>query len=79
MNTNLLKPEFQIGKNGLNDNIIKDIKARLKKKKILKIRFLQAAIKGKSKDELFARLKEETGARILKKIGFTLVLKYEKH
>jgi len=79
MNTTDLKPEFQIGKNGLNENIIKDIKARLKKRKIIKIKFLQSAIKGKNKEELFNNLKEHTKSKIIKKIGFTVVLKYEKH
>ena len=79
MNTNDLKPEFQIGKNGLNENIIKDIKARLKKKKTIKIKFLQSAIKGKNKEELFNKLREHTNSRIIKKIGFTVILRYEKH
>ena len=37
------------------------------------------AIKGKNKEELFNNLKESTKSKIIKKIGFTVVLKYEKH
>ena len=79
MNTQLLKPAFQIGKSGVTDGIAKAIAARLKKNKIMKIRFLQSAMKGKNKEELFSLLASKTKARILKKIGFVLVLKYESH
>ena len=77
MNISYLKPEFQIGKSGINGNIIKDIKARLKKKRILKIKFLPTAIKDGDKKEMFNRLAKETSSRIIRKIGFTLVLEYE--
>ncbi len=77
MNIHYLKPEFLIGKRGINDQIVRDIKSRLKKKKILKIKFLPAAIKGTKKQEVFEKLAKEANAKIIKKIGFTLVLKYE--
>ncbi len=79
MNTHYLKAEFNIGKNGITENLIKDIKEKLKKKKMIKIKFLPSIIKGKDKDALFHQLAKETNAKIIKKIGFTIVLKYEGH
>ena len=35
------KVDIQIGKNGLNDNVITQIKTQLKKRRYLKIRFLE--------------------------------------
>jgi RNA-binding protein len=79
MNTHYLKAEFNVGKNGLTENLIQDIKEKLKKKKIIKIKFLPSIIKGKDKDALFHQLAKETNTKIVKKIGFTIVLKYEGH
>ncbi len=77
MNTHYLKAEFNVGKNGVTEHLIKDIRERLKKKKMIKIKFLPSIIRGKDKEDLFHLLAKETNAKIIKKIGFTVVLKYE--
>ncbi len=64
-----------IGKNGLTNNVIKNIKNKLKEKKIIKIKILPTYIKGKDKTYVFNDIAKKTNSRIVRKIGFTLILK----
>jgi len=51
-----LKPKIIIGKKGLTDEIIKNIKNKLKKEKVLKIRILRNAYFGKERKEYLISL-----------------------
>ena len=62
----------RIGKSGLTENVIDEIKKQLKKNKVIKIKFLKTAITDKKK--LFAEIAEKTNSKIMKKVGFTIVL-----
>ena len=69
-----LKPIIWIGKSGLTDNAIKEIKLQLKKKKLIKVKFLKSIVKEKNKKELFKELASKTGSRIIHQVGFVVVL-----
>lgn len=70
-----LKPILIIGKNGVNDEVIKKIKEYLVKNEIIKIKFLSSYIGDKDKKEVFLDLATKTKTKIIDQIGFTLVLK----
>ena len=75
MNFNHLDAKVRIGKRGLSETNIRNIKDILKKDKIVKIKILQNFIKGKDKKDVFNEIAEKTNSKIIKKIGFTLILK----
>jgi len=69
-----LEATVKIGKQGLTSGIVEEIKKQLKKKKIVKVKFLGSFVSGKDKAGLFAELAMKTNSRILHKVGFTAVL-----
>ena len=66
-----------IGKSGLTEPVIKEVKKKLKQKKLIKIKFLKSALDKKDKKELFKELAEKTNSKIIHKVGFVVVL-YKK-
>ena len=69
-----LKPIIHVGKAGLTENAIKEIKIQLKKKKLIKIKFLKSIVKENDKKELFNELASKTGSKIIHKVGFVAIL-----
>lgn len=69
-----LKATVQIGKEGITEGVIKEIKAQLKKRKIIKIKFLQNADRENFKEKI-KDLAERCNADILEIRGFTAILK----
>jgi len=69
-----------IGKAGLSENVIKEVKRRLKDKGAVKIKFLKSALKveGVDRRELARRLAESTGALLLEVRGRTAILYCEE-
>ncbi len=74
MNEHALPVLVRIGKAGITPTVIEEIKKQLKKRKIIKIKFLPGHAKGKNKKEFAAELAKETGAKIISQIGFVVVL-----
>lgn len=68
-----LEPVVIIGKSGITPAILAKIKEQLKKRRIIKIKFLRSAITGK-KEELFAKLAKDVNARLIHHVGFVVVL-----
>ena len=66
-----LKPVFQIGKDGINDNMLTDIRNYLNKHELMKISVLQNC--NDEMDELALTL-EECGFTVVQLIGKTIVL-----
>ncbi len=66
-----LKPVFQIGKEGINDNMLTDIRNYLNKHELMKISVLQNC--NDELDELASEL-EECGFEVIQIIGKTIVL-----
>ena len=79
MNQHTLQPTIRIGKNGLTDELIKEIKKQLKIKRAVKVKMLKAFIdtleKKKHKKLIAAKIAEEAGAKIEGMTGFVFVLK----
>jgi len=73
VNLQTLEISVQIGKNGVTDNVIEQIKRKLKVDRIIKIK-----ITGSSKPERFEiakELAEKTKSKIARQIGFVIILK----
>src|SRR5699024_6225170 len=67
-----LKPIFQVGKSGVNENMIKQINDVLEKRELIKVSVLQNA--AEDKDLAAEKLAEGTGAYIVQIIGNNIVL-----
>ncbi len=72
-----IETSIRIGKAGITENVVKQVKSMLKKKKIIKVKFLPSAVKG-NKNELFKELAEKTNSKIIHKVGFVVVLSIRK-
>ncbi len=69
-----LDPIMRIGKSGITENVINDLKEHLKKRGLIKVKILRAYIEEKGKKEAFENLATMTGAEIIDIVGFTAVL-----
>jgi RNA-binding protein len=69
-----LKPRIIIGKNGINDEVIKNIKKHIKEYGIIKIKILKTYIGDKDKKEFAKDLAVKCEAKIIDLVGFTVVL-----
>ncbi|HYD03212.1 MAG TPA: YhbY family RNA-binding protein [Alphaproteobacteria bacterium] len=63
-----------IGKNGLTEQVIKNIALELRKNDLVKIKILPSLVESEGKEALFEEIAEKTGAKIVQKIGFTITL-----
>jgi len=70
----IAEPTVRIGKNGITDNIVKDIVKKLKKDQFVKVKFLKSAIEKKDKKKLFEELAELCNTQILHSVGFVVCL-----
>jgi RNA-binding protein len=69
-----LKPALRVGKNGLTENTIKEIKNHLKKKRLIKVKILPSFIEGKNKKELANEIAKKTDSTLIKQVGFVIIL-----
>ncbi len=76
--TNLLKPVLRIGKKGLTESVIKELKNHLKKKKLIKVKLLKSFIQDKNRKKIAAELATQTNSEIVQQIGFVIALYKEK-
>ncbi len=67
-------PTITIGKEGITEKIVREIKIQIKKKKQLKVKFLKSAFETTDKKTSFELLADWSGTTILKKVGFVVVL-----
>jgi len=80
MNTKLiedakrLEPIMRIGKSGITDHIIEDLKIHLKKRKLIKVKFLKSGIEGKDRKKLAEELASKTDSTVIQQVGFVVVL-----
>lgn len=70
----VLQPTVQIGKNGLTDTVIEEIKRQLEDKKLIKIKFLKGALEAKDKKELAKEIVEKTNSKVVLFVGFSLTI-----
>ena len=69
-----LKPVVSIGKNGLTDAVIQELKAALKRDGLIKVKLAGGAVDKYGKEGLLPRILEATGSELVEKKGFTIVL-----
>lgn len=72
--THALHPIVIIGKAGLIPAVVDEIKNQLKKKKIIKIKFLPSALQGRDKKEFAKEIANNCNAKIIQQVGFVIVL-----
>jgi RNA-binding protein len=75
----IMNPNIIIGKNGLTEQVLENIRLELSKHEIVKLRILQTYISDKGKEKVFAEIAEKTSAKIIHKIGFTITLTKRQH
>ncbi len=69
-----IEPIVRIGKSGLTESVINEIKKQLEQKKLIKIKMLKAFISGKDKKELAKEIAEKTNSMLVHNVGFIVVL-----
>lgn len=69
---NQLKPIFQVGKTGVNENMIVQINEALEKRELMKVSILQNCLE--DKDTIAKQLAEGTEAEVVQIIGNNIVL-----
>ena len=69
---NHLSPIFQVGKSGVNSDMIQGIRDALEKRELLKVSILQNC--EEDKDEVAKILSERTSSELVQVIGHTIVL-----
>ncbi|MFC1728035.1 YhbY family RNA-binding protein [Nanoarchaeota archaeon] len=67
----VLEPVVRMGKNGLTDAIIKEIKKQLSKRKLIKIKLLKSV---ENRKELAKQIADKTGGELIESVGFVVVL-----
>ncbi len=73
VNHHALEPAVRIGKAGITDNVVKQVITLLKKRKVIKVKFLASAIQDNKKARV-NELAERAHARIIHRVGFIAVL-----
>ena len=69
-----LAPAVHIGKSGLSQAIVDEVKRKLKKEKVIKVKFLSSAVASGNKKELVKELAEKAGATVVHAVGFVVTL-----
>ncbi len=69
-----LKPSVQIGKSGFTPSVVDEIKRQLTQKKLVKVKLLKGLIDTMQKNEAVDLLVQLTGAVLVHKVGFVVVL-----
>lgn len=67
-----IDPTVHVGKEGLTEGIVLEVKAQIKRNKLVKVRVLPAA--GHDKDEVAEELAQRAGAKCVETRGFTVLL-----
>lgn len=65
-------PTLRIGKNGLTERQIKELKKQLLARKLVKIKFLQSFLQEKDRKEAAIEIADKTGAKVVDLTGFVL-------
>jgi RNA-binding protein YhbY len=75
MNTHALPVIVRIGKAGITDTIIAEIKKQIRKRQVIKVKFLPVQASGKDKKAFARELAERSGTQLVAQVGFVAVLK----
>ncbi len=69
---NTMRPIFQVGKSGVNDNMVEQINEALEKRELIKISILQNCLE--DKDTIANEIAEGTNGEIAQIIGNNIVI-----
>ncbi len=69
-----LKPLVRIGKNGLTEDVEKEIIKQLKKHKMIKIKLLRSFIESNDRKKAAVEIAKKTNSTVVQNTGFTVVL-----
>ncbi|MFD2612675.1 ribosome assembly RNA-binding protein YhbY [Paenibacillus gansuensis] len=67
-----LNPIFQVGKEGVNENLIKHIEEAIEKRELMKVSILQTC--ADDRDEIAEQLASGSGSELVQVIGRTVIL-----
>ncbi|QQK75794.1 ribosome assembly RNA-binding protein YhbY [Salicibibacter cibarius] len=67
-----LKPIFQVGKNGVNPNLVTQVRDALEARELVKITILQNC--PEDKKQVAQKLSERSESTLVQVIGFTIIL-----
>lgn len=70
----LMEPLVRIGKNGLTDNVVMQVKRLLQKRKLVKVKFLRAFLESNDRKAAAEELAKSTSSDIIDQVGFVVVL-----
>ncbi|MFC1742018.1 YhbY family RNA-binding protein [Nanoarchaeota archaeon] len=70
----LMEPLVRIGKNGITESVVLQVKTLVTKRKLVKVKFLRSFVEDHDKKKAAKDLVEKTGAELIDRIGFTVVL-----
>jgi RNA-binding protein len=69
-----LEPAVRIGKSGLSDSVVEEIKKHIKQKGLVKVKMLRSFVGSNDKKALAEEIAEKTGSTLVGRIGFAVVL-----
>jgi len=78
MNVIHSKAHVQIGKAGLTEGVIEEIKRQLEDKKLIKIRFMKSATEKRDVEDLAEEIAMKTGSKVEDVRGRTAVIRKVK-
>ncbi len=75
MDTHALPVLVRIGKAGITETVLEEIRKQVRKRKIIKVKFLPEHAKGKDKKAFAGELASKTGTKVVSQVGFVVTLK----
>ncbi len=69
-----IKPLINVGKNGMNDSVLEEIKKQVKANRLVKIKILRTSAEGEDIKTSANSLAEATGTTVIDVRGSTVVL-----
>ena len=69
-----LKPVVWVGKNGLSEDVLDEIKNQLKKKELIKVKLVKSFITKKDKKIVAKDIADKTSSKIIGMVGFIVTL-----
>ncbi len=69
-----LEPIVRIGKSGLSDTVVGEIKKQIEQKKLIKVKMLRSFVGTEDKKQIARQMAEKTGSVLVQSVGLTVVL-----
>jgi len=72
------RPTIWVGKNGVSEDLLKEIEKQLKKKEMVKVKILRSALSENEARQIALKVSEQTDASLVEVRGHTFML-YKRH